>query len=801
MTPLFSAALFGLAALAVPVIIHLIARHKYPVRDFPSLYLLRYERRDNAFARRLIDPLQLLLRLLVLALLALAMARLFSPADSGEPAPRNLVVVIDTSASMAILSAKERESGERPPIDRARDIATELLKGVELPSRCSLVLAGDEIRAVTPLTPDPALALAELDFLRAGDGTGAGLVQAIANGGELMRGRREVKSQVIVLTDRRATAFETRNHRDLAAIKDLQDSMGDRLEIVLVDLGGDDVENLGLTAAELRGRTVRIGDDAHVVTTVRNFGVTNATGRLRLGVGGKKGRPSREIELEAGEHAVVALTMPVKRALRGYGSVHLESEDIAEHDNLYTLPLVVEASRRVLIVNGAAEDMGAAGAEDSALAALGGGGGGDEEEEEGTRIDGARILQFVLNPGRELGRAFGTGIDTEQITAEALPAQTLSKYDTVILYDVGTLSDTSLKDLSTFVSDGRSLIIFCSATINPNEFNATIGAPGVERAALSPVRIGTDEVLDSPISIDLAGGYAADFGEDVTFDPGLWAAPFRDRREGNLSTIRFRTIRKAVAIEPGAVVRLQGGGRALAVEASRGQGRVMTVLYGLELGRGNIAMTKVFPLLTWRLMDYLSGKLQSRPPDTLVAATPAALDVGEPAFRFINEFELSPANEQPRSNIEELTAEDAAEGGGLDTLALDPNEQRTVYVGGVRAGNYWLRKRRGSSMAAPSSYMRPVTVNPDVRESRMDRTADEDLQSFLNGKATLIPETDIASLMPYGFEWWRWLVIGLVAAYLIEAILAYVTGVIRDRRQEALEKEDAADAALAREDA
>jgi len=799
MTPLFSAALLGLGALAVPVIIHLIARHKYPVRDFPSLYLLRYERRDNAFARRLIDPLQLLLRLLVLALLVLAMARLFSPSDSGEPAPRNLVVVIDTSASMAILSAEERESGERPPIDRARDIATELLKGVELPSRCSLVLAGDEIRAVTPLTSDPALALAELEFLRAGDGTGAGLVQAIANGGELMRGRREVKSQVIVLTDRRATAFETRNHRDLAAIKDLQDSMGDQLEIVLVDLGGSDVENLGLTAAELRGRTVRIGDDAHVVTTVRNFGLTNATGRLRLGVGGKKGRPSREIELEAGEHAVVALTMPVKRALRGYGSVHLESEDTAGHDNLYTLPLVVEASRRVLIVNGASEDLGAVGAEDSALAALGGG--GDEEEEEGTRIDGARILQFVLNPGRELGRAFGTGIDTEQITAEALPAQTLSKYDTVILYDVGTLSDTSLKDLSTFVSDGRSLVIFCSATINPNEFNTTIGAPGVERAALSPVRIGTDEVLETPISIDMAGGYAADFGEDVTFDPGLWAAPFRDRREGNLSMIRFRSVRKAVAIEPGAIVRLQGAGRALAVEASRGQGRVMTVLYGLELGRGNIAMTKVFPLLTWRLMDYLSGKLQRRPPDTLVAATPAALDVGEPAFRFVNEFELSPANEQPRAAIEELMAEDAAEDAGLETLALDPNEQRTVYVDGARAGNYWLRKRRGSSMAAPSSYMRPVTVNPDVRESRMDRTADEDLQSFLNGKAKLIPETDIASLMPHGFEWWRWLVIGLVAAYLIEAILAYVTGVIRDRRQEALEEQDAADAATAGEDA
>ncbi|MGD0094463.1 MAG: BatA domain-containing protein, partial [Planctomycetota bacterium] len=85
MSLLAPAMLAGAAALAIPVVLHLIARHRFPVRDFPTIRLLQYERRTNVFAWKLVDLRQLLLRLLVLALLVLAMARLFSPALSSGP--------------------------------------------------------------------------------------------------------------------------------------------------------------------------------------------------------------------------------------------------------------------------------------------------------------------------------------------------------------------------------------------------------------------------------------------------------------------------------------------------------------------------------------------------------------------------------------------------------------------------------------------------------------------------------------------------------------------------------------------
>src|SRR2546421_5872802 len=97
---LFPAMLAGLAGLGIPIALHLIAKHKFPVRDFPTLRLLLRDERTNVFAPRLIDPWQLLLRLLVLALLVLAMSRWFVPGFTAAPAPRNLVLVVDCSASM-----------------------------------------------------------------------------------------------------------------------------------------------------------------------------------------------------------------------------------------------------------------------------------------------------------------------------------------------------------------------------------------------------------------------------------------------------------------------------------------------------------------------------------------------------------------------------------------------------------------------------------------------------------------------------------------------------------------------------
>lgn len=219
MTFLFPAMLAGLLGMSVPIALHLIAKHKFPIRDFPTLRLLTKDQRTNQFAMKLIDPLQLLLRLAVLAVLVLAMARLFLPADPA-PAPRNLVVVLDASASMNQTLLNAEGSAQIPILEVAIRKARQLLGEIRPPSQSAVVVAGDSTKVLATLETGNEAALASVPDegpgkLRASDGSGEGLVHAIVTAANLVQGRREVKSQIVVLTDLRATAFATRNQKDI----------------------------------------------------------------------------------------------------------------------------------------------------------------------------------------------------------------------------------------------------------------------------------------------------------------------------------------------------------------------------------------------------------------------------------------------------------------------------------------------------------------------------------------------------------------------------------------------------------
>jgi hypothetical protein len=72
----------------------------------------------------------------------------------------------------------------------------------------------------------------------------------------------------------------------------------------------------------------------------------------------------------------------------------------------------------------------------------------------------------------------------------------------------------------------------------------------------------------------------------------------------------------------------------------------------------------------------------------------------------------------------------------------------------------------------------------------MELIEEEELQDVIGEAVRIIKPAEVASLAPAGKEWWRWAVIILVAAYFIEAIVGYLTGAIRDKRQEDQEAAD-----------
>src|SRR5215470_17008806 len=96
--------LAGLAAIAVPVIIHLINRERKVVVEFPSLMFLQRIPYKSVRRQKLRHILLLAMRCLAIALLVAAFARPFfehkkNPV-AGLTGAREIVVLLDHSASM-----------------------------------------------------------------------------------------------------------------------------------------------------------------------------------------------------------------------------------------------------------------------------------------------------------------------------------------------------------------------------------------------------------------------------------------------------------------------------------------------------------------------------------------------------------------------------------------------------------------------------------------------------------------------------------------------------------------------------
>ncbi len=131
LTPLFLA---GLAAIAIPVLIHLIQRERKRVVEFPSLMFVRRIPYQSVRRRRIRHWPLLLLRALAIALIVAAFARPFfrqsAIAAAAAGGAREVVILLDQSASM----------GYGDHWDRARDAARTIVRGLGRDDKATLVL-------------------------------------------------------------------------------------------------------------------------------------------------------------------------------------------------------------------------------------------------------------------------------------------------------------------------------------------------------------------------------------------------------------------------------------------------------------------------------------------------------------------------------------------------------------------------------------------------------------------------------------------------------------------------------------
>ena len=260
--------LAGLAAIAVPVIIHMIHRERRVVVEFPSLMFLQRIPYRSVRRQKLRHILLLVLRCIAIALLVSAFARPFFERRRtavSTTGAREVVVLLDRSASMAYADRWAK----------ARAAARKVVSGLSAGDRATIVLfASDAAVATEPMaTPDRLDAAINAATLSA---EGTRYAPALKLASQIVGASTLPRREVVLITDFQKVGWA--NHNEIVFPKGTV--------ITPVDLGGPAPD---VAVTQVSTDRDSSGDRDHVIVAARVINTASAprTVAATLSVGGR----------------------------------------------------------------------------------------------------------------------------------------------------------------------------------------------------------------------------------------------------------------------------------------------------------------------------------------------------------------------------------------------------------------------------------------------------------------------------------------------------------------------------------
>jgi hypothetical protein len=242
LAPLFFA---GLAALAIPLLVHLTHKERKEPVVFPSLMFLQKIPFRTQRRQRLRHWLLFLLRAAALTLLVFAFARpFFARQHAVAPRGGNVVLLIDRSASMGARGRWARA------IAAARAEAARLEAGGKL----ALVAFDHDAEGITALTAEKAQAEAALGALRPGSGAGR-YTPGLQAAGALLE-RENAGGEVVLISDFQRAGWDGSGASRLPP----------GVKLRTIDVGDTTLTNVGLTGIVLERQA---GDEPKTAITAR----------------------------------------------------------------------------------------------------------------------------------------------------------------------------------------------------------------------------------------------------------------------------------------------------------------------------------------------------------------------------------------------------------------------------------------------------------------------------------------------------------------------------------------------------
>ena len=813
MYPLEHIFLWGLVAVAIPILIHLLNRQKATLVDWGAMRFLM-ESLTSRSRRILVEEIILMaLRCLALALLVLAMARLFVPTRSVIPwaivLPAILTAAVCAGIAAAVWSRRRARwlllsaaaalfagsvgatavesylQSKRWSLGGAeRDVAI-LIDGstsmtVPVDGQTNFARAIEEARAVIdtcrpadavsilvagpvprPVLPNPTADRKELlDALKKLGPTGGSMRvvdSLVAAGNSLAQGRNPAK-KIVLITDGQNVGWDTANEARWQFLASGLKDFPVPPEIVCRTLVlPKTLRNVAVGDVRFSRKVIGTDRPVRIDVTVINSGTTVVEPlSIELAIDGAAVARQEVIEMVPGAAETVRFDHLFGRPGLHVVSARVLSEDEMPADNAAVR--VVEAIDKmpVLLVEGSPSSRpldGASAFIEIALAPA------EEEPPEGSPPEEKPKDPAAAKKADKLGRL----VATKTVAATDLAsAGDLRQYNLIVLANVPQLPQAAAAGLKAFVQDGGGLLVVAGDKIVPTFYNAWMadgGEPFMPAAfgkrrtmADTPARLAL-KTFNHPALALLPDPTQSD--AERALISACWTLD-ADRKDGSISVAgRLDT------------------GDPLLVEHRVGKGYVAMTAVSLDRRESNMPSLKCFVPMVHEIAYYLAAPTlldtNVRPGSEFVVQLP--WKSAEIARRETARAGQMPLEGQP---VDVLLPSDQRAGASVANV---PAGLRITFSGTYEPGLYHvvLPPKAAENYLVPAIVQKglPFVVLGDAEESRMVSLTDAQFAAaekhvpLFVARSTSDMISAVTGQVP-GEEMWKYLAVALLVVLLAE---------------------------------
>lgn len=553
--------LAGLAAIVVPIVLHLLSRARFRSVDWGAMMFLPGGDSRRPQASRLRQWALLGMRSALIAILAITLALPVVRAGR-PPGPMLAVIILDHSASMG------RTENDRSRLDRAREAAVNVLAHLYPGDQAALITVGGE-DSTTPATDD-LQSIAQKILATEQGNEHTDFAAALMRAAILCRQHQDERARIFIVSDRQANnwlgidpAFAKKwNNQKLPPI-------------TWLPIGSGSTENVAIDSVDLFNAPAIAELSTEIELHVHNYGnVSRGPIHLMLSSGDQQ-LVETDLTLEPRENRAVKLPIHFAHAGAMELTAAIDTVDLLS-DNSRQVALDVVERLPVLIISG-----------DQRLGRF-------RSESDFLRLALSPFSSPTTRPADDPRNPCVVTV----IGSDSWTPRSLNGHRVVVLANVPNLSTDQVRALEQFTYTGGGVIIAPGNLVRPDDYNQMLyrNATGILPA-----------MLQTPTSADAAP--TALLGIDLSH-------PIFQFLKGSPDPIPQATIARYFPANPhGGDVRVLASyvtGEPFVVEGAFGHGHVLLVTTPLDADWSNLPLSNFYLPFVQSCVKYLCAASMSK---------------------------------------------------------------------------------------------------------------------------------------------------------------------------------------------